>query len=75
MRRPVISVSNNLIVVPDNLYGYEMVISSEEGIIYSTTVTSNILPITLSEGHYQIRFISELYTFYGEFELSEEDGD
>ncbi len=43
-------------------------------LIYSTAVTSTeiLLPEALSEGCYQIRFIGETYTFYGEVEMPEE---
>ncbi|MCF0203494.1 MAG: hypothetical protein HUK08_09040 [Bacteroidaceae bacterium] len=72
MRRPVINVSSDLITVPESLIGYEMRIVSDGEVIFSTTVTTTeiFLPTPLTEGYYQIQFVGEAYTFYGEFELS-----
>lgn len=71
MLGPVINLTGDAIIVPESLVGYELEILSDGMLIYSTTVTSTeiLLPEALSEGCYQIRFIGETYTFYGEVEL------
>ena len=71
MRMPTVNLTENKLAIPNNLVGYEMVITSESGdVVFSTLVVSTevVIPEMVS-GSYLIEFIGVDYCFSGMFTI------
>ena len=69
MRMPTVNLAGNNLAIPDNLVGYEIVITSEsEEVVFSALVVSTEVVIpNIPPGSYMIDFIGEDYCFSGMF--------
>ena len=69
MRMPTVKLTGNNLAIPDNLVGYEIVITSEseEVVLSALVVSTEVVIPNIPPGSYMIDFIGEDYCFSGMF--------